>query len=185
MVEAARRIFARDGFELARLEDIAAEAGKTRGAFYANFDDKEDVFFAIFEEDVDADRALFEREGWGEMPVEQRFERLVHLVCALLENRRRMLLGLEFKMYAVRHPHRQRRLARLHAAMCLRCAVGDVEQLLSISGQTLESERRTQLAQFGALVDGLALQRLFDPAGLTREQVERQVRASLRVALTM
>ena len=53
---AARRIFARDGFENARVEDIAAAAGKTRGAFYANFKDKEDIFFAIFEEDLSRDR---------------------------------------------------------------------------------------------------------------------------------
>ena len=52
LLEAARKVFARDGFERARLEDIAEEAGKTRGAFYAHFEDKEDVFFAIFEQDV-------------------------------------------------------------------------------------------------------------------------------------
>ena len=49
-MDAAKRIFAQDGFEAARLEDIAAGAGYTRGAFYANFDSKEDIFFALFEE---------------------------------------------------------------------------------------------------------------------------------------
>ena len=58
---AGEAIFARDGFEAARLEDIAAEAGYTRGAFYANFESKEDIFFALLEmwvaermEEVDA-----------------------------------------------------------------------------------------------------------------------------------
>src|SRR5579862_4003583 len=50
LLDAAKRIFARDGFEAARLEDIAAGAGYTRGAFYANFDSKEDIFFALLEE---------------------------------------------------------------------------------------------------------------------------------------
>ncbi len=49
LLEAAENIFARDGFEAARLEDIAASAGYTRGAFYANFDGKEDIFFALLE----------------------------------------------------------------------------------------------------------------------------------------
>src|SRR3984885_16001457 len=49
LLEAAEQIFARDGFEAARLEDIAAEAGYTRGAFYANFKSKEDIFFALLE----------------------------------------------------------------------------------------------------------------------------------------
>src|ERR1700679_1353865 len=56
LTDAARQVFARGGFELTRVEDIAAAAGKTRGAFYANFKDKEDVFFAIFEEDLSRDR---------------------------------------------------------------------------------------------------------------------------------
>src|SRR3979490_1675210 len=47
---AAERIFAGDGFEAARLEDIAAGAGYTRGAFYANFESKEDIFFALLEQ---------------------------------------------------------------------------------------------------------------------------------------
>src|ERR1700686_565904 len=52
LLDAAKRIFAQDGFEAARLEDIAAGAGYTRGAFYANFKSKEDIFFALFEEGV-------------------------------------------------------------------------------------------------------------------------------------
>src|ERR1700733_14198529 len=55
LIESARHIFARDGFEHARIEDIALRARKTRGAFYDNFKDKDDVFLAIFEEDFARD----------------------------------------------------------------------------------------------------------------------------------
>ena len=48
-MQAAEKIFARDGFDSAKLEEIAAEAGYTRGAFYANFDSKEDLFLALLE----------------------------------------------------------------------------------------------------------------------------------------
>ena len=54
LLEAAEQIFARDGYEAARLEDIAAPAGYTRGAFYANFESKEDIFFALLEQWVGA-----------------------------------------------------------------------------------------------------------------------------------
>jgi AcrR family transcriptional regulator len=50
LLAAAEKTFARDGFEAARLEDIASLAGYTRGAFYANFKSKEDIFFALLEE---------------------------------------------------------------------------------------------------------------------------------------
>src|SRR6202051_2786884 len=50
LLTAAKRIFAQNGFEAARLEDIAAGAGYTRGAFYANFESKEDIFFALLDD---------------------------------------------------------------------------------------------------------------------------------------
>src|ERR1700681_890490 len=49
LLAAAERIFARDGFEAARLEDIAFAAGYTRGAFYASYESKEDIFLALLE----------------------------------------------------------------------------------------------------------------------------------------
>src|SRR6201993_1547859 len=65
LLAAAQFIFARDGFEASRLEEIAARAGFTRGAFYAHFDSKEDLLFALMErvitEKVQAIQALLER----------------------------------------------------------------------------------------------------------------------------
>src|SRR5580704_8341232 len=65
LLDAARRIFARDGFEASRIEDIAGATGHTRGAFYAHFSSKEDLFFALFEQEVGARlldlRSLLER----------------------------------------------------------------------------------------------------------------------------
>src|SRR5450631_465576 len=51
-IQSAEKIFARDGFEAAKLEEIAVDAGYTRGAFYANFDSKEDLFFALLDREV-------------------------------------------------------------------------------------------------------------------------------------
>src|ERR1700712_5046155 len=47
LLTAAEKIFARDGFEASRIEDIAAEAGRSRGAFYANFENKTEVFLEL------------------------------------------------------------------------------------------------------------------------------------------
>src|ERR1700758_2952101 len=52
LLDAARRIFSRDGLEACRIEDIAAATGHTRGAFYAHFPTKEDLFFALFEQEA-------------------------------------------------------------------------------------------------------------------------------------
>ena len=50
LLRSAEKIFARDGYEAADLGEIASMAGRTKGAIYAHFKGKEDLFLAIFEE---------------------------------------------------------------------------------------------------------------------------------------
>ena len=50
LVEAARTVFLRRGFHRASLDEIAEEAGYTKGAVYSNFDGKDALFLAAFEE---------------------------------------------------------------------------------------------------------------------------------------
>lgn len=49
LVEAARRHFADDGYGRASLDKIAADAGYTRGAIYANFDGRPGLFLAVLD----------------------------------------------------------------------------------------------------------------------------------------
>jgi len=46
-LEAAGKVFGRDGYVEARMSDIAAEAGLSNGALYRYFDNKTDVFAAL------------------------------------------------------------------------------------------------------------------------------------------
>jgi AcrR family transcriptional regulator len=52
LLDAAARVFVRDGFQGSSVEAVAAEAGYTRGAFYSNFDSKEELFAELFQERV-------------------------------------------------------------------------------------------------------------------------------------
>lgn len=47
LIEAALNVFARCGYYGATVEEVVAVAGYSRGAFYANFTDKADLFFAV------------------------------------------------------------------------------------------------------------------------------------------
>ena len=50
LLEAAGRVFVERGFEGASIEAIAAEAGYTRGAFYSNFQSKEQLFAELLQQ---------------------------------------------------------------------------------------------------------------------------------------
>jgi AcrR family transcriptional regulator len=52
VLAAARRLFSEQGYEGATIRDIAAAAGMSTGAVFANFTDKSDLFRDIFISDV-------------------------------------------------------------------------------------------------------------------------------------
>jgi len=183
-MEAARRIFARDGFEMARLQDIAEAAGKTRGAFYANFSDKEDVFFALFEENLRREKRHVGEQLSEAGSENERIEILARHMLSVIGNRRRMLLALEFKLYAIRHPRRTRRLAELHSALCLSCVEENIDRLIPGFTCLTSKQKRRQTAQVGALLDGIALNLMFDRRGLTKDLILLHLRSALRIALS-
>ncbi|MET0831731.1 MAG: helix-turn-helix domain-containing protein, partial [Acidimicrobiia bacterium] len=47
LLTAARRVFLRSGFHGASVEEIAEEAGYTKGAVYSNFEDKAALYLAV------------------------------------------------------------------------------------------------------------------------------------------
>jgi AcrR family transcriptional regulator len=49
LIEAARDVFAQRGIRETPIELICERAGFTRGAFYSNYQSKEDLFFAVWE----------------------------------------------------------------------------------------------------------------------------------------
>jgi AcrR family transcriptional regulator len=54
LLEAAARVYARRGFESATLDEVAEEAGFTKGAVYDHFGSKEKLLFALLDEHLSA-----------------------------------------------------------------------------------------------------------------------------------
>ena len=54
VLSAARRLFSESGYEGATIRDIAAEAGMSTGAVFANFTDKSDLFREIMIADMES-----------------------------------------------------------------------------------------------------------------------------------
>lgn len=67
LIQAARQVFARDGFVNTRMADIAQEAGLSLGALYRYFENKEDLFEQLV---ADIHEELFA----ASRPTEHRFE---------------------------------------------------------------------------------------------------------------
>jgi len=157
LLAAAETVFARDGFEAARLEDIAAIAGYTRGAFYAHFQSKEDIFVGLLEQWV-AERiaevsALLEKQKSPQARLRALRDHYTHS----RKDRRLVLLSLEFKLFAIRHPEAHARLRARHQR--LRACAGDFVA------------RVAKALGLGALSNALVLEHLFDQAAITDHDI--------------
>jgi AcrR family transcriptional regulator len=184
LLRAARAVFARDGFEHARIEEIASKAGKTRGAFYDNFNDKEDVFFAIFEEDINRNMAELKPLLAGLTSQEQRVKALEKFLSELARDRERMLLSLEFKLYSIRHSRKRKRLAALYSAMKLRGSIPELNMLLpQLKRKNAKAQLCDSLAICG-LLDGLALSHFFNPETFDERELARYIELCLRQTLS-
>src|SRR5436309_12969692 len=65
LIAAAARVFRRCGYERASIAEIAEEAGYSHGAVYSNFEGKEDLFLALYEQWV-AERVGEIEATWSE-----------------------------------------------------------------------------------------------------------------------
>ena len=67
IIAAALALFTEKGFAAARLDDIAARAGVSKGALYLYFPTKADMFRAVVEQAVRPNLATVQQMALGEM----------------------------------------------------------------------------------------------------------------------
>jgi len=85
IVDAAIRVFARNGYYNSRVSDIAREAGIASGTIYLYFRTKEEILVTLFREKMAAFVAHLRREIAGETDPVAKIRRLVELHFTVLE----------------------------------------------------------------------------------------------------
>jgi TetR/AcrR family transcriptional regulator, fatty acid metabolism regulator protein len=85
IIEAAIRVFARNGYYNSRVSDIAREAGIASGTIYLYFRTKEEILVTLFREKMAAFVAHLRREIAGERDAVVKIRRLVELHFTVLE----------------------------------------------------------------------------------------------------
>ena len=163
LFEAAARIFEEQGIGGASIEAIAAAAGFTRGAFYSNFNSKDELIIAMLEDHV-------EQSIRRNLDLLARHKNLAEFLDALRNmDRSRQdplgrspLLHMEMILFVARAEKRRPDLAkRLRARRKLVADI--VETTLKNSGKNRSVNPTWTAAIVLALEDGFRLHRLIDP----------------------
>ena len=115
LTEAALGLFAEAGYERATVDRIVAEAGFSKGAFYAHFKSKEELFLHILEQRLGRNlhrvQALCRLEGSAQ-------DWLKHVLATLLnfsaESKSMRALSMEYMANGMRHPEIGARITAMH-----------------------------------------------------------------------
>jgi len=182
LIRAAEKIFARDGFEAAKLQEIAAEAGYTRGAFYANFRSKEDLFLALLEGEISSRIQTVERLMQTARDPADKLAVLRDFFLAISQDRRWSLLSLEFKLFAVRHPAAKARLAAMNRRL-IKPRTRILQDIMQSSARKLPATPSAVAMSLSAITNALALEQMLD-RGLMPEAASRALLARYFDGLT-
>jgi AcrR family transcriptional regulator len=161
LLDAAQVVFARDGFERAQLEAIAAEAGHTRGAVYAHFKNKQDLFMALLERRARHKLALA-REQMGQSSLRERLGIMRERYVEFYFDGNWPLLTMEFKLFALRNPEYGKRLRELYQLL-----YADTSKLLFEGQRAISRKQKDRLNLAFTTIRGIpsaiALESKFDP----------------------
>jgi len=171
LLDAAQSIFLSKGFVAASVEDIAEQAGYTRGAFYSNFGSKSELFLQLLKRDhenVMADmRAIFEA---GETRQQMEARVLDYYSTHYRENDC-FLLWMEGKLQAARDP--DFRVGFIACLRELRAATTEyIRQFSALVGTPLPLPAEQLALGLMALSDGMQFSYAFDPQAVTPEMTE-------------
>ncbi len=171
-LQAAEKIFARDGFDAAKLEEIATEAGYTRGAFYANFDSKENLFLALLEREISSRIANLRKHVTKYESPSDKLRALRDFWLDMCLDRRWSLLALEFKLFAVRHPEVKTRLIAMHRRL-VSSGVELLQQIMDSLGRKLPVSAHAVGIAFFVLSSGLTMEHMLDRTVMSEETVRK------------
>jgi AcrR family transcriptional regulator len=158
LVEAAGRVFCRLGFEAAPIDVIAEEAGFSRGAFYSNFESKDELFLELIGHHLDAEIETLSHALDRITSAEDLAPAIERRYRVLGQDDSWCLLTTEFQLYAMRGGPKADQFGELYESY--RRRLGD---LIGIHFDRLGIESSLTPYEFGvsqiALSHGLALQR--------------------------
>jgi len=158
LLDAAEKVFVREGFEKAQIENIATEFGRTRGSVYAHFKNKEDLFIALLETRVRS-RIEFTRESLaGLSPQQQRAWLRKGFTNSITEEDWYILL-LELKLFALRNKTSKARVKALFKLLS-----ADVAQLFLDACMGDKKNVDFAAAVIRGIPSALILERQFDSA---------------------
>ena len=162
LMESAARVFTRRGLQQASIDEVAGDAGFTKGAFYANFKSKEELFLAMLDERFAQRIEEIDRVWSSGGDIRDKARQAGQDFAQYLSDDEWSRLFFEFAAYAARNEEFRQELVTRYRA--LRARVADI---YSRQKEKMGIEPAVPPEQVAAMIfamaNGLALEKLLEP----------------------
>ncbi len=171
LIARAHQVFLRRGFHAATLEEIAAEAGVTKGAVYSNFESKADLFMAVLDARTRGRLDVFERVRSSAASMEDSARAYARVM--LDDDPEGRWASALVEAWAASEGDKAFRARLAAVSEDINGKVGEVIGEIAARGDLELPFPAERVAQIGAAVArGLLLQRLHDPRPLSNAEIE-------------
>ena len=171
LLEAAQKLIAKKGLEAASVENITAAAGYSRGAFYSNFNSKDDLFIELLRRDHARAMADFNALRSDTLPLEHIQARVSEIYSGLYCGNESFMNWAEARMLAARDTRFRTKLNALLGEKRQQI-VDFIEYFYRRLGIEPTVPAVTMAMGFMSLVDGVTLSMLSSPAEMTPAAAE-------------
>jgi AcrR family transcriptional regulator len=183
LLSAALRVFARRGYGQAGVDEIAADAGYSKGALYWHFTSKEELLLTLLEERVDAPlRRNIERLASAPPSQDMSVEAAGQFERQLAEDREALILDREYWSMAIRDPELRARYAERQAGIRSAFAQALVARAQHLGTPELSSSAEDVARIVLSIIDGLIGEELMEP-GSIRPDLLREALALIYAGL--
>jgi AcrR family transcriptional regulator len=167
LLAAALRVFALRGYRNARVDEIAAEAGYSKGALYWHFSSKEALLAALVEERIDAPmRELVALLESAPPDRDMSLEATREFARQLDEDREAVLVEREYWSLAIRDPELRTAYSRRQAALrgALATALEARARHLGAPAIPMPADEVARIVM--SIIGGLAIDELTEPGSV-------------------
>ena len=172
LVATAHEAFLERGFHGASLDEIAEEAGYSKGAVYSNFAGKDDLFLAVLDANAERRTRALADVILDQATLEDSFRAVSRSIAVADENEPRWTpLLLEFWAHASRRPALRADVTERRERF-LTILGGLIEELAARHGVGLRVSGKEAARGSSALARGIALDRLLGPGTVSADLFE-------------
>ena len=180
ILDAAASVFARLGFEDARMDDIAAESGLSKGSLYWYFKSKDDIIVAlmhrVFSREMADIQALLEMSG----TVAERLETFVEAAVQDIENLG-ILIPIMYEFYATATRREEMRKFFQGYFSDYRGALAALLQQGVTRGEVpAGTDIKTAAIVLSAVVEGVLILSIVEPEVRIQEHIVSSMRLVMR-----